>query len=82
MKLQWAPTSSCAAREPARPDRRGQGDHPRHARPSLAYQPELDTAVRAVALDHTFPKVMTHIVLRRGEYLRRHARALIVIAAS
>lgn len=51
--------------------------------PSLAYQPQADKSLRAVYLDHIFPRVMTYIVLRRGKYLRRHARALIeLIGAS
>lgn len=43
--------------------------------PSLAYEPKVDTQLRARGMDHVFPRVMTYIVTRRGKYVRKLARA-------
>jgi LysR family cys regulon transcriptional activator len=49
--------------------------------PAMAYDGRIDSKLRAVALEHLFPPVMTHIVVRRGKYLRRSARAFIDLLA-
>ncbi len=49
--------------------------------PSLAYEPKVDASLRALKLDHIFPAVTTHLVIRRGKYLRKHARAFMELVA-
>jgi LysR family cys regulon transcriptional activator len=49
--------------------------------PKLAYERHTDLNLRIVSLDHIFPQAMTHIVIRRGKYLRSHTRAFIKLVA-
>lgn len=45
--------------------------------PSLAFEAKEDIRLRALSLGHIMPGEMTHIVTRRGKYLRTQARAFI-----
>jgi LysR family transcriptional regulator, cys regulon transcriptional activator len=49
--------------------------------PTIAYEPRVDRRLRAVGLDHLFSAVMTHIVVRRGKYLRRCSRVFMELLA-
>jgi LysR family cys regulon transcriptional activator len=49
--------------------------------PSLAYEAKADTNLRALKMDHVFPSVMTYIVIRRGKYVRKLARAFMELVA-
>jgi LysR family cys regulon transcriptional activator len=49
--------------------------------PTIAYEPRVDKKLRAVRLQHLFADVTTHIIVRRGIYLHRSARAFIKLLA-
>lgn len=49
--------------------------------PTLAYEAAADANLRAVKMDHVFPSVMTYIVIRRGKYVRKLARAFMELVA-
>lgn len=39
---------------------------------SMAYDPKMDTEIRAVSVDHLIAPSMTHVMLRKGKYLPRY----------
>lgn len=47
----------------------------------LAYEPKIDTEIRAVDVDHLFPGTYTKIVLNRAKYLRQYTLDFIHMVA-